>query len=486
MALTINTNIKNEANGYSLDASQVKGGYVVVANQAERDAIPAATKVNGTTIYQADAGKEYRWNGSKWLENTAAEDYANKVSLTVPISETETVLVPETTLTFALDAEHDTGMYVSAKNAISFTFKELQKYRVTWDGVDYIAYGRYFTWLKFDNDGFVETWYDWQLVGNGNNTLNAFFEQDSNLPFAITQDKWENAGEWLVYAVDGSTASSHTLKIVSLSGEYKIAYPENIYNYNDNLRQSGGNNSAYIGLNIINSTVTSSFVAGDGNWIKRGHINNILGGGNICDTNNRYNFLVGAFNSVTGSANSKDLANIILGYSNNSICKSNNKTNGANVIVGLLNNLLVDGDFSSQANFIGGQRNTLKATNNNISGNVILGSSNTVDSHKNTFVSGYRNISDRDYQVIFGKYSAADSTALLKLGAGTSDTDRKNIFVVHDDGRVTVIGAPIDNNDVTRKGDFKTINGNSIIGSGDLVIENSKILVGIDSSLLGG
>ena len=70
MALTINTNIKNEANGYSLDASQVKGGYVVVANEDERNAIPAATKVNGTTIYQADVGKEYRWNGSEWLEAT--------------------------------------------------------------------------------------------------------------------------------------------------------------------------------------------------------------------------------------------------------------------------------------------------------------------------------------------------------------------------------------------------------------------------------
>ena len=72
MALTINTNIKNEANGYSLDASQVKGGYVVVADKDERNAIPAATKVNGTTIYQADVGKEYRWNGSEWLEASSA------------------------------------------------------------------------------------------------------------------------------------------------------------------------------------------------------------------------------------------------------------------------------------------------------------------------------------------------------------------------------------------------------------------------------
>ena len=72
MALTINTNIKNEANGYSLDASQVKGGYVVVADKDERNAIPAATKVNGTTIYQVDVGKEYRWNGSEWLEASSA------------------------------------------------------------------------------------------------------------------------------------------------------------------------------------------------------------------------------------------------------------------------------------------------------------------------------------------------------------------------------------------------------------------------------
>ena len=55
MALTINTNIKNEANGYSLDASQVKGGYVVVANEAERNAIPAATKVNGSEWLEASS-----------------------------------------------------------------------------------------------------------------------------------------------------------------------------------------------------------------------------------------------------------------------------------------------------------------------------------------------------------------------------------------------------------------------------------------------
>lgn len=519
MALTINTNIKNEANGYSLDASQVKGGYVVVADKDERNAIPAATKVNGTTIYQADVGKEYRWNGSEWLENTIAEDYANKVALTVPISETETVLVPETTLTFALDAEHDTGMYVSAKNAISFTFKELQKYRVTWDGVDYIAYGRYFTWIKLNDDGSIKSAYDWQLIGNGNNGLNAFFKQDSNLPFAITQDKWENAGEWLIYAVNGDTATSHTIKIVSLSGEYKIAYPENIYNYNDNLRQSGGQNSAYIGLNIIDAAVNSSFVTGDGNWIKRGHTNTVTGAGNLCDVLGRQNFISGGFNALIGLNSSSDSSNTIFGY-RNILNNKSARMNLGNTIIGRENKILIEGDYPAQTNFVGGFQNTLKATTAAIGMNTIFGTSNLVDSLLGVFVAGIGNVADKSYQVIFGGYSAPDPTARLKLGVGKSDTDRKNIFVVHDEGRVTAIGAPINDDDVTRKGDFKTINGNSIIGSGDLVIESggtevtpnptlsgseaalsalqigdtkyriegtlTTLMVGIDSSLLGG
>ena len=68
MALTINTNIKNDADGYSLDASQVKGTYVVVADEAGRAAIPSATKIIGTTVYMVSNGKEYRWDGKTWQE----------------------------------------------------------------------------------------------------------------------------------------------------------------------------------------------------------------------------------------------------------------------------------------------------------------------------------------------------------------------------------------------------------------------------------
>lgn len=66
MALTINTKIKNDADGYSLDAQQVKGTYVVVKDIAERDAIPAATKISGSVVYVSEENKEYRWNGEQW------------------------------------------------------------------------------------------------------------------------------------------------------------------------------------------------------------------------------------------------------------------------------------------------------------------------------------------------------------------------------------------------------------------------------------
>ena len=88
-------------------------------------------------------------------------------------------------------------------------------------------------------------------------------------------------------------------------------------------------------------------------------------------------------------------------------------------------------------------------------------------------------------EALFGHYNKISDNVLLQVGNGTGE-NRSNAFEVFNDGRAKVQTAPKDNDDVTRKGDFKTINGSSLLGSGDLVIENSKILVGIDSSLLGG
>lgn len=70
MALKINTNIKNDADGYLLDASSVKGGYVVVSGEGldTKENIPVAVVINGTPVYDAKEKKLYRWNGNSWIE----------------------------------------------------------------------------------------------------------------------------------------------------------------------------------------------------------------------------------------------------------------------------------------------------------------------------------------------------------------------------------------------------------------------------------
>lgn len=106
----------------------------------------------------------------------ANKKYVDDSSVTTPITETETVVVDTTTVNFALDAEHDTGMYVSAENAISLGSTQLQwndgrqKYKVIWDGVEYICYVQSTTNPKYKDDG-TYTYYDWQILGNGNNKI---------------------------------------------------------------------------------------------------------------------------------------------------------------------------------------------------------------------------------------------------------------------------------------------------------------------------
>ena len=80
MALTINTNIVNDTDQYLLDAKNVKGGYVVVDNIAERDSLPVATRVEGTLCFCRADGKYYRYAGSSWLEDLNMNKKADKTT----------------------------------------------------------------------------------------------------------------------------------------------------------------------------------------------------------------------------------------------------------------------------------------------------------------------------------------------------------------------------------------------------------------------
>lgn len=81
-------------------------------------------------------------------------------------------------------------------------------------------------------------------------------------------------------------------------------------------------------------------------------------------------------------------------------------------------------------------------------------------------------------KIVYEVDSSDLDAVVINLENGTDSvliqtTDTNHSFKVMTDGRAKVQTAPKDNDDVTRKGDFKTINGNSIIGSGDLTIAGS-------------
>lgn len=75
MGLNINTKLTNNLNGYLLDAKNVKGGYLVVADFSEFANLPAATMQNGMLAYCQSAVTIqevyyqqgfYQYNGSVW------------------------------------------------------------------------------------------------------------------------------------------------------------------------------------------------------------------------------------------------------------------------------------------------------------------------------------------------------------------------------------------------------------------------------------
>ena len=219
------------------------------------------------------------------------------------LTETITELLPKTTVVFAEDTEHNTGLYVSGKDIITFSFVSTDdiakgncKYIITWDDVDYEVYEEQFSAPKYDSSGKVTTFYDWQNIGNANNDiLDGYSPRTQDLPFTITQDRWENAGEVLVYAI-GSTETQHTIAVKRVTGTYTRLTPEYYWNDQAYLRRGKGTSSAYVGLNSVDAF--SSFASGDGNSIRgTGHASVAFGGGNTVKEAS-YSIISGSFNNI--------------------------------------------------------------------------------------------------------------------------------------------------------------------------------------------
>ena len=93
-------------------------------------------------------------------------------------------------------------------------------------------------------------------------------------------------------------------------------------------------------------------------------------------------------------------------------------------------------------------------------------------------VEGFATRALEEYQHVEGVYNADNPNALHIVGNGTSENARKNAFVVLKDGRAKVQTAPIDDDDVVRKGDLTGTGG-----GGKLYRHEISVTVDANSSL---
>lgn len=387
------------------------------------------------------------------------------------ISESESVLFGPAAVSFAADTENSTGMYVSAENAISIAMTEGEKYRVVWDGVSYIVYDEVYSETTSTGG-----WYEWNILGNGDNALNGYNPETSSYPFAITRDRWKNSGEILIYATDRSTATSHTIAVYKISGEYDKIGPEYLYGYKKCLYPGKGKWSASNGPNTLTDTAEGSFAVGEANTISSiysfvaGVTNTIAAKcSSVFGTANEVTGDGGSL--LTGSGNKANADRVFVSGNGNEVSGSetvtgNNYTSGISGIIGNKNKMIGAAKYC----FIAGSQNTMTGYNrfatilgakNTITAsesfgkagtqyNFISGCSNTITDKHGVSIIGHYNVADFNFQTILGMYSAADNTAALKFGWGTASA-KKNIFVVHKDGRVTAGADPTEDMDLATK-----------------------------------
>ena len=193
----------------------------------------------------------------------------------------------------------------------------------------------------------------------------------------------------------------------------------------------------------------------------------ILGLGSYNIVKGKYVNAQGNKNEINGNYNDiNGVSNILVG-NNNVISGLLNKINSSNnKVYGSENSTVASADF----NIINGQKNQVNApesVNNFINGvgNIIEPSPYTGQKNYgycvligryNTCKSSYgyghgTGLIVDGLQFVLGKYNEVDRYANIIVGGGSSDTQRKNIFVVKNDGRVILGADPKDKMDAVTK-----------------------------------
>lgn len=442
---------------------------------------------------------------------TNINDLPFEAPVGIALNQTETQIVASTSLTFAIDSEHNTNFYASTKNAITISgFEKDQTYKIIWDGTTYYCYSR----ANAATSG--SSFYSWRSVGNANDSvLNGYFAENADYPFAITYNRWK-ASETYVYAVDGSTATTHTIEIYKITADYKKIEPNLIYNYlggiiggETGLAYSIGGSrlgdSVYYALcvgagnsvtgavqnaviagasNTVGGTVIADIITGfsnkmegyvayssiDGysNTTKNIYYSNIQGAANTLSINSVSNIaqavdIGGVSNTVNDSSSGGPYCLTVRGNKNTITGKIQySSINGYGNTINVYNmqgsdifanntTLTSSNSKAVSASIVRGVGHTITFSNGNFVNSAVFGSGHTITDVGTVFVGGYHHNLDIAAQTAFGKFSAADTTAVFKIGWGTSDTDRKNMFTVHTDGRATVGAAPTGDMDVSTK-----------------------------------
>ena len=108
--------------------------------------------------------------------------------------------------------------------------------------------------------------------------------------------------------------------------------------------------------------------------------------------------------------------------------------------------------------------------------NAFAGGKNTKASGTNSFANGLNTIAKGAQQVVHGKYNIEDTTSLMIIGNGTSDTARSNAYTLdakgnaYFAGKVTADGVPENDNDLINK-KYAEENFAKLSETGNVVIE---------------
>lgn len=163
MALNINTNITNNLDGYLLDAKNIKGSYVVVADYSELANLPSACVVEGTLVYcQSDysiyGAGFYQYNGSIWEKTAINKD--DKVP---------TIIIDSTNAFSNLDV---TQTYTWSNSSVNTAFTNLPLNKINVAPLIFIAFTNYSFGFNYIT-GLSNTTI---ITGSGHNYATQIFE----------------------------------------------------------------------------------------------------------------------------------------------------------------------------------------------------------------------------------------------------------------------------------------------------------------------